>query len=94
MRILVAASMVLLSALASFAWTVGDVVYLKSCSPAMTVTEILPNANVGVHWFAGQTMLASTFPENTVTAYYPCPAIAHAEGVISGTDNPPKPPGP
>lgn len=81
----------LLISSAANAWTIGDVVYLKSCSPAMTVTSILPNTNVGVNWFSGQILQAGTFPENTLTAYFPCPALAHAQRVIDGTDNPPPP---
>ncbi len=77
---------------AANAWTVGEVVYSKSCSPAMVVTEVLANDATGVRWFAGQTMLAATFPADTLTAYYPCPALAHAQAVINKTDNPPLPP--
>lgn len=90
MKKLLVFGFLLISSSAS-AWTVGDIVYLKSCSPAMTVTEVLPNTTVGVHWFAGQTMLAATFPENTLTSYFPCPALVHAQAVINGTDNPPLP---
>lgn len=81
----------LLASTAANAWTVGDVVYLKSGSPAMTVTSILPNTDVGLHWFAGSTVLALTLPENTLASEIPNPKIAHDEGIIAKRDNPPDP---
>lgn len=91
MRRIICLAVLLASTAAANAWTVGDVVYLKSGSPAMTVTSILPNSDVGLHWFAGSTVLALTLPENTLASEIPNPKIAHAEGVISKRDNPPDP---
>lgn len=89
MRTLALFCILLASTVSSLAWTVGDVVYLKSGSPPMTVTEVLPNTNVGTHWFAGSTMLAATFPENALMIETPSPKIAAAEAVIAARDNPP-----
>jgi uncharacterized protein YodC (DUF2158 family) len=67
----------------SFAQNLGDVVYLKSGGPPMTVTEILPRADqsgvdVGLHWFGGSAMLAGTFPASALVVTDPAPNIDKA----------------
>jgi uncharacterized protein YodC (DUF2158 family) len=64
----------------SFAQNLGDVVYLKSGGPPMTVTEILPRADqsgtdVGLKWFANSIMMAGTFPANSLVVTDPAPTI-------------------
>lgn len=92
MRRILGVSTLLLCSSPAWTWSVGEVVYLKSCSPTMTVTEILPGGQTGVRWFAGQSLQAASFPDASLVAYFPCPALAHAEAVINKTDNPPLPP--
>ncbi len=80
---LVPAILVVLSS-PSFAQNVGDVVYLKSGGPAMTVTEILPRADlsgtdVGLKWFGGGSMSAGTFPANSLVTVDPSPSIQKSQ---------------
>ena len=59
----------------AFAWSIGDVVWLKSGGPAMTVTSVLPGdgANTGLHWFAGLNVVAVTLPADALTNVNPNP---------------------
>ncbi len=64
----------------SFAQNIGDVVYLKSGGPPMTVTEILPRADqsgtdVGLRWFGNTQMMAGTFPATSLVVTDPAPTI-------------------
>ncbi len=64
----------------SFAQNIGDVVYLKSGGPPMTVTEILPRADqsgtdVGLRWFGNTQMMAGTFPATSLVVIDPAPTI-------------------
>jgi uncharacterized protein YodC (DUF2158 family) len=81
-KYLLAAVLVVLS-FPGLAQNVGDVVYLKSGGPPMTVTEILPRpdasgTDVGLKWFGGANMMAGTFPASTVVVLDPLPAIQEA----------------
>lgn len=57
---------------------IGDVVYLKSGGPAMTITEQTGDGKFGVHWFAGLAMSAATFSETVLTVTDPTPALQAA----------------
>ncbi len=77
---------VILIALSSptLAQNLGDVVYLKSGGPPMTVTEILPRpdqsgTDVGLKWFGGGSMSAGTFPANSLVPVDPLPSIQKAQ---------------
>lgn len=64
---------------------IGEVVFLNSGGPAMTVTEILAKDNpvlpgqVGVKWFSNGQLAASTFPPDALTDDDPVPAMQAAQ---------------
>lgn len=63
-----------------FAQNLGDVLYLKSGGPPMTVTEILPRpdqsgTDIGLRWFGGTNMMAGTFPASSLVVAYPLPTL-------------------
>lgn len=77
---LLAATLLVAMASPSAAQNIGDVVYLKSGGPPVTVTEILPRpdasgTDVGVKWFGGLTMMAATFPATALVVVDPLPVI-------------------
>ena len=83
-KLFLVSTILIASSSPSFAQNIGDVVYLKSGGPPMTVTEILPRpdqsgTDIGVHWFGNLVMFAGTFPASTVTDTDPLPAIQKAQ---------------
>lgn len=71
------------------AQNIGDVVYLKSGGPPLTITEVLADGLIGVKWLAGTTMFAATLPFATVVTDDPAPSIAKASAAVAARDNPP-----
>lgn len=55
---------------------IGDTVYLKSGSPAMTVGQISPDG-VYVDWFSGGTRFFGTFQPAALVTTDPSVQIAH-----------------
>lgn len=52
----------------------GDVKYLKSGSPAMTVNAVNGN-DITVQWFAGSDYRSATFPAAALSDSDPVPAL-------------------
>lgn len=80
-KFIIAAAFLVALPSSGLAQNIGDVVYLRSGGPPMTVTGILPRpdlsgTDIGVHWFGGTTMMAGTFPAAAVVVSDPSPVIA------------------
>lgn len=58
---------------------IGDVVYLKSGSPAMTVIKIDEEGNAIVQWTVGENLTSSNVPFKALTEVDPRPLIRKAE---------------
>lgn len=56
----------------------GDVVYLNSGGPALTVLSVDGNGLVSVQWFAGAEYRSAQFPTASLTATDPTPGIQTA----------------
>lgn len=50
---------------------IGEIVYLKSGSPALTVALLLPGEFVRLTWMAGREVRSSRFPSLTLTRENP-----------------------
>lgn len=58
---------------------IGDVVYLKSGGPALTVVRDADDRGmIGVNWFNGLTIISTELPEAATTALNPEPSISAA----------------
>jgi uncharacterized protein YodC (DUF2158 family) len=78
-RLFLAAAFLALLLSPASAQNIGDVVFLKSGGPPMTVTEILPGGGVGLHWFSGALMMAGTFPAISLVVTDPSPVLTKAQ---------------
>lgn len=63
---------------------IGDVVYLKSGSPPLTV-HAMDAEGVDVKWFAGAQQFTAKFPEAALVTVDPTPALDNARRKASDT---------
>ena len=70
---------------------IGDVLYLNSGGPPVTCMSISapdPATNivsVGIAWFSGAVIGTGTYPQQSLTATDPTPAIAAAQAAAAAT---------
>lgn len=61
----------------------GDIVWLKSGGPPMTVNS-LDGTNVNVQWFVGNQFQTASLPAASLTTTDPAPALARARQAQDG----------